>query len=150
MKTLIVCVSENHGNTAKIARALGEVLDARIEEPEKVTDEMLHGFDLVGFGSGIFIGKHHKRILELSRRLSENPLKAFIFSTSGWGKAGISHKALRKNLEEHGFSVIGDFACKGYDTYGPLKLVGGINKNRPNKQDLNDAREFARSLLKRD
>ncbi|MEE1099963.1 MAG: hypothetical protein U0K86_00580 [Agathobacter sp.] len=28
--------------------------------------------------------------------------------------------------------IIGKFSCKGYDTYGPFKLVGGIAKSHPN------------------
>jgi hypothetical protein len=41
---------------------------------------------------------------------------------------------------------VGDFSCNGWDTWGPLKLVGGTNKGRPNEQDLQEARVFARGL----
>jgi flavodoxin len=45
-----------------------------------------------------------------------------------------------------GFSITGEFSCKGWDTVGPLKLFGGINKGRPNEDDLEEARVFARGL----
>jgi hypothetical protein len=45
-----------------------------------------------------------------------------------------------------GFTIIGEFSCKGFNTFGPLKLVGGINKGRPNESDLNKAENFARCL----
>ena len=38
--------------------------------------------------------------------------------------------------------MLGEFGCKGYDTFGPFKLVGGIAKGRPNEADLEQARSF--------
>ena len=43
--------------------------------------------------------------------------------------------------------VLGEFSCKGYDTFGPFKLVGGIAKGRPNERDLEQARTFYRNLI---
>ena len=71
--------------------------------------------------------------------------KVLIFSTSGFGTTRY-HAELRKALEERGYQVVGDFACKGWDTYGLFKLFGGINKGRPKAKDLDRAREFARGL----
>lgn len=34
------------------------------------------------------------------------------------------------------------------DTFGPFKLVGGINKNRPNAEDREQALRFYRELNK--
>ena len=31
------------------------------------------------------------------------------------------------------------FGCKGYDTFGPFKLVGGIAKDHPNEEDMKNA-----------
>ncbi len=69
----------------------------------------------------------------------------FIISTSGFGNARYRAE-LRKVIEEKGYQVVDDFACKGWDTYGPSKLFGGINKGRPKAKDLGRAREFARGL----
>lgn len=41
----------------------------------------------------------------------------------------------------------GAFACKGWNAYGSFKLIGGINKGRPNDKDLENAREFAKRLM---
>ena len=49
-------------------------------------------------------------------------------------------------LVNRGFSITGEFSCNGLDTVGPLKLFGGINKGRPNAEDAEDARVFARGL----
>ena len=42
--------------------------------------------------------------------------------------------------------MLGEFGCKGYDTFGPFKLVGGIAKGHPNARDLERARKFFQSL----
>ena len=56
------------------------------------------------------------------------------------------HAALKEQLAGRGFSIVDEFSCKGWDSWGPLKLVGGINKGRPDDEDLATAREFARRL----
>jgi len=45
-----------------------------------------------------------------------------------------------------GFTIAGEFSCRGWDTFGLLKLIGGINKGRPDEQDLKRAEDFARHL----
>jgi hypothetical protein len=41
-----------------------------------------------------------------------------------------------------------DEACfPGWDTVGPLKWIGGIQKGRPNQRDLEQAAAFARSVV---
>ena len=34
------------------------------------------------------------------------------------------------------------YGCPGFDTYGPFKLVGGMNKGRPNQEDIDGAVAF--------
>ena len=51
-------------------------------------------------------------------------------------------------LEEKHADLIGTFSCKGYDTFGPFKLVGGIGKGRPNAKDLAASVDFYRGLMK--
>lgn len=71
--------------------------------------------------------------------------KVFIYSTSG--KGGIEkHTALKELLVNRGFSIVGEFSCKGWDTFGPMNLFWGINKGRPSEDDLAAARAFVRGL----
>ena len=42
--------------------------------------------------------------------------------------------------------VIGKFGCKGYDTFGPFKLVGGIAKGHPAEADIKNAEEIVNVL----
>ena len=146
MKSLIIYKSVHHGNTKKIAEVIADELGAELCSPKEVSLSALNGYELIGFGSGIYGVGHHKEIRDLVRRL---PLakgkKAFVFSTSGTGSREFS-RVLISQLSKKGYKVIGDFACRGFDTFGPLKLIGGISKGKPDAEDLSQAREFARTL----
>ncbi len=147
MKRIIVYDSVRHGNTEKIAKAISEVVDAELIKSSKVKSKYLNYYDLIGFGSGIFFGKHSTNILDLIGRIPNvSNKKAFVFSTSGQGKMEYNSYA-KQMLRDKGFDVIGNFACKGFDTYGPFKLIGGIAKNRPNENDIEMAKYFARKFL---
>ena len=61
----------------------------------------------------------------------------------GWAS---STKELEALAAERRCPVLGTFGCKGYDTFGPFKLVGGIAKGHPNAQDLENARAFYRKI----
>ncbi|HEY5012237.1 MAG TPA: flavodoxin family protein [Acidimicrobiia bacterium] len=149
MKSLVVCVSVSHGNTMKVARTIGEELDATVLEPEAVDVASLGDYDLVGFGSGIFSMAFHPRLRDFVRNLPKGQHgKAFLFWTSGGSELPFwSYKApMIRLLESKGFEVVGTFSCRAFDTWLPLRIVGGINKGRPSSGDLASARSFAASL----
>jgi flavodoxin len=147
MRTLLVLVSFHHHNTEKVANAMAAVLDAAVKSPKEVEPEKLAACDLVGFGSGIYGGKHHGSLLDLADRLPNVAgKKAFLFSTSIDSRTDETHAPLRERLTARGYEVLGDFNCRGYNTNSFLKLFGGIARGRPNDVDLEHAREFARSL----
>ena len=50
-------------------------------------------------------------------------------------------------LQQKGFEVIGEFGCLGFDTFALTKLVGGINKGRPNQEYLQKAEDFDKDLM---
>lgn len=145
MKTIIICVSESHGNTLKVAKAMAEVLDAPVVSPEEFDMSKAGEYDLIGLGSGIYKGKHHKSILELAEKLPKNVNSVFIFSTSGKGDIN-QHKHLSLIVSNRGYRNAGEFICKGWDTSGLFKFFGGINKGRPNKKMLEEAKDFAGTL----
>ena len=59
MRFLLVVVSYHHKNTEKIAQIFAKVLDAEIKTPQQINPEELKGYELIGFGSGIYSSKHH-------------------------------------------------------------------------------------------
>jgi len=150
MKSLLVLFSYHHKNTEKIAETFAKVLDARIETPKQVDLVKLRQYDLVGFGAGIDSGKHYKPVLDLADKLPIVDNKnAFIFSTAGLTgekKLAKDHSTLREKLESKGYRIVDEFQCKGFNTNSFLKFFGGMNKGRPNSEDLKRAEEFAQNL----
>ena len=158
MKCLIVVYSYHHHNTQKIAEVLGKVLKAQVKTPQQTIPEELPIYDLVGFGSGIDSGKNYKELLNFADKvLQVTDKKAFVFSTSGM-PVGVSgqqkleeyvskcHTALNETLQSKGYMIVDEFGCAGFNTNKFLKYFGGINKGRPNSEDLKHAEEFALSL----
>ena len=158
--SLLVLYSYHHHNTEKIAKIFAKVLDAQIKWPKEINPEELQKYDLIGFGSGIYSSKHHESLLEIVDKLPEViDKKAFIFSTCGapiaiGGQKTLDdyaikcHSLLREKLKSKGYLIIDEFICAGFNTNSFLKLFGGINKGRPNAEDLKNAEEFAKRLIK--
>ncbi|MFD7912865.1 flavodoxin family protein [Streptomyces sp. NPDC059752] len=173
MKTLLVCTSVSHGNTRRVARAMAEVLDARVVAPVEVEVSDLPGYDLVGFGSGVFSQRLHRDLLGFARsvprprprprsrsrsrsrprlgsRSTASTRRAFVFATSGLPELAFAPftRPLVRLLEGRGFEVVDTFTCRALDTWMPFRLIGGIDKQRPDEDDLAAARAFARRLGK--
>ncbi|NYT21964.1 MAG: flavodoxin [Methanomicrobiales archaeon] len=149
MRTLIIYMSVHHQNTLRVATVMAEELAAELVAVDQAPSPPLADYDLIGFGSGIFFGNHHKTLLAFVEALpAVTGKQAFIFSTSGVGRTR-DHALLRNVLVERGYSILDEFSCKGWDSWGPLKLVGGINRGRPDAEDLEAARVFARGLKAR-
>ena len=154
MKCLLVLFSYHHKNTEKIANVIARVLDAQIKKPQQVDLEQLQVYDQIGFGSGIYDSKHHQSLFDLVERLPQvTGKKAFIFSTCGVPGIGMNeeyiannHAALREKLRSKGYVIVGEFGCMGHNSNSFLKIFGGINKGRPNAEDLKHAEEFARNI----
>ncbi len=150
IRALLVLVSYHHRNTEKIARVIADVLDAPIRSPQDIRSEAIQGYELIGFGSGIYDGMHHKELLSLAERMPEvDGKRAFLFSTSAIindDKVAKDHSALRSRLQQKGYEIVDEFACKGYNTNSFLKYFGGMNKGRPNQEDVELAERFALNL----
>lgn len=147
MKKLIIYSSVHHGNTEKIAKAMGTAIKADVIKAEDFDVNTIENYSLIGFGSGIYGGKMHKTMLKLVDTLPMvSNKKAYVFSTSGMGKTDYNN-GLSGILADKGFIIEGTFACKGFDTFGPFKLVGGIAKGRPNDEDILNAKNFVLKFI---
>lgn len=160
-RCLLVVASVHHGNTAQVAAAIADVLEAEVIRPEDVVPERLGSHDVVGFGSGVYYGGMHDSLFHLVHGLPDaeagaaaapaaatvRARPAFVFSTSGLPcLARMWHAPLKKLLARKGFDVVGEFSCRGFDTWGPLWLAGGLNRKHPDDRDLARARDFARRI----
>lgn len=148
MKVLIIYHSEHHGNTKKIAESMANKINADISKAGDVDLNKFEGCEIVGFGSGVYNSRLHKELSDILGKISQQKgKKAFIFSTTGSKKcSSTAHEHFRPMLEEKGFEIIGEFSCLGFDT---ALTEEGINKGRPNKQDIKDAEDFIVNIIKK-
>lgn len=149
-RAAIVCKSPHHGNTMIVAEVIAGVLQAAILAPDDLPVQGLSHYDVLGWGSGIYFGRHHKELLRLADATVEFPKHAFVFSTAGspWLQR-IWHRALKRRLMAKGCKIVGEFSCKGWDTVGPLRWIGGVNRSHPDAHDLARAAAFAHGIRDR-
>ncbi len=145
-KTAIVYRSPHHGNTKKL-------LDAIVQAHPEV--ELFHAgdagfdpadYDAIGFASGVYMGKLHRKVRKAIGSLHSDGRKAFALFTCGDSAGGKYGERMMEALRQKGFEACGYFWCVGLDTVGPLVLFGGVNKGRPNADDARDAVHFFEGL----
>ena len=145
MKTAICYLSCHHGNTRKVVEAMAGAGGADLIDVRTRQAVQLEEYDCIGLASGIYGFEMHKSVAAFARQYLPAGKPVFFVCTYG-GAKGNGAKALAQIAHEKGCPVLGAFSCKGYDTFGPFKLGGGIAKGRPNEQDLEKARAFYQSL----
>ena len=145
MKTAVCYYSRHHGNTLKVLEAMAQ--EGEMDLIDVTTRQLvrLEEYDCIGFASGIYGFEMQKAVVEFARQYLPAGKPVFFVYTFG-GARGTGAKALAAIAKEKGCPVLGEFGCKGYDTFGPFKLVGGIAKGRPDARDLERAREFYRGI----
>ena len=143
MKTAIIYASVHHGNTKKIIDAIAVSSEVDLIDATQIKEKDLSEYDRIGFASGIYYGKFHQSVLNFASVNLPEGKKVFLISTYGGSPVWNSIEGI---AEAKKATIIGRFACKGYDTFGPFKLVGGIAKGHPDDKDLADAVAFFKGL----
>ena len=143
MRKAIVYTSVHHGNTEKLVKRIAEECQVDLIDAIKQMNADLNDYDMIGFASGIYYSKFHQSILKFSEENLSADKKVFLICTYG-GSANF--KSIEQILNKKHASVVGKFGCKGYDTFGPFKLVGGIAKGHPNEEDMKNAVDFVKGL----
>jgi flavodoxin/NAD-dependent dihydropyrimidine dehydrogenase PreA subunit len=140
------------GNTRKVAKAMAEVFKSegdrvRTVSYKKISHADFTEPDLIGVGAPCFESQAPSNVREFLWDLPAlEGKKAFVFSTSGGGPGKVLYD-LAKPLMNKGAEVIGGFLCRGTCFY-PVPCLAGRFPDRPDEQDLEKARGFARSLLR--
>lgn len=147
MKILAVVESAHQGNTMRVAEAMAEVAPVTIISVDDAAKYDFNDYDMVGFGSGIYYGKHSKKLISFVESLCDKPAFAFVFSTSGAGSFDKNNRYLIDLLEKNNITVLGSFGCKGLDKFFAFKLLGGINKGHPDSTDLKNAQAFILNVI---
>jgi len=170
---ILITYHSDTGNTAKVGKAMKEALDEEGQDvtaihAKKVDPSSLKSYDLVVIGSPIYgprsIGKH---AIALLTKVELPPKIAFFYTHQQDKLYPKAFGGIAKKLEEEGnIKVLGEFECIG----AALALEGAMGekylssmrpdqrkeaekhfeaiKGRPNADDLEKAKDFAKSLLK--
>lgn len=145
-KAIIVYASTHHGSTRKLVEEIAAHYDIDQIDATQTSCTDLSGYDLIGFASGIDFGKFYPSVEEfLQRNLPENKQVFFLYTCAKTSSRFT--ETMKKAAISKGAAVLGEYGCKGFNTYGPWKLIGGMNKNHPSEDELREAVQFFASLL---
>lgn len=140
MKSIIIYESTHHGNTKKLVDAIAAKHHVETVSIENARSAELSGYDMVGLAAGIAFGKFYKQMEKFAEKVPSGS-RVFLLYTCGNPSGGYV-KSITQTLEANGAKVVGSYGCRGYDTYGPFKLVGGIAKGHPTEEELAGAVAF--------
>ncbi len=145
MKTIIVYASTHHGNTKKVVDAIAEECGAELVDATAVREKELSDYDLIGFASGIYAARFHPDVVTFAQKNLPPDKKIFYVMTSAMNRD--FSKSMDELLKDKHATVTGRFSCKGYNTFGPFKLIGGTGKGHPDETDLRNAVAFYKGLI---
>ena len=145
-RTAIIYASKHHGNTYKLIKAISEKYDIDQIDAENLHFMDLSPYDLIGFASGIDFGKFYSSVERfLKDNLPKNKRVFFLYTCAK--KNSKFTECVKKEALEKGAVIMGEYGCRGYNTYGLWKVIGGMNKNHPSQEELEEAIHFYESLL---
>lgn len=145
MATAIIYYSQHHGNTKKLLDGICaadpevELIDATAGAKD------LADYDRIGIASGIYFSSFAKQVLSYAEEHLPEGKPVFFIYTHGAPK-GDFLKGVHKITEKKHCPELGEYQCQGYDTFGPFKLVGGIAKGHPTKEEIEGAVSFYQGL----
>lgn len=141
MRTAIVYFSKHHNNTKKLLDAVSGTFETDLINAADVKEFDLSAYDMIGFASGIYYSKFHKSVIKFAEKnLPENKNVFFIY-TYGVKKEGYTD-LIEKTVLGKSATVLGEYGCLGFNTYGPFKLIGGIAKGHPDDNEVTAVKEF--------
>jgi len=147
MKTAICYYSWHHGNTLKVLEAMARGNDIDLIDVTARTAVRLEEYDCIGFASGIYYSKFQKSVLDFAGQyLPEGKDVFFVYTCGSMGKGYT--KAIAEAAAAKKAHILGEYGCRGFDTFGPFKLVGGIAKGHPDADDLQKAKDFYQSICR--
>jgi flavodoxin I len=138
MTDISVFVDSRGGNTMKLAEAIAEELGVPIGD---LTAPLPDDVQTLFLGSGTYGGKAGEAMAKFIASGTFTGRKVALFATSG-GAAGAEKMiaSMADALTKTGATIRGSYHCRGKFLF--------TNRGRPNQEDRDAARKFARDMLK--
>ena len=169
MKILITFYSQT-GNTEKIAKSIYEGCQGQDVDLKPVTEvdpTSLSNYDLIFLGSGIYASRVNKALADLLVAAPKLPPKFVFFNTHASKEAyQDGFKVVKKNMDDSS-EIIAEFECCGDNIGIPEAMRKSMLdrlpedkrkeaekhqewlKGRPNQEDLENAKNFAKSVIEK-
>jgi len=161
---ILICYHSDTGNTEAIAKSMAEGLadqDVTLLPAKDVDPSSLGDYDLVFLGSGIYAGALGKSIKKLMKNVTNYPPKFVLFCTHANPDPAFYQKAFKKvekQISENNSTVCAQFHCIGENknpqvvemllkTMPSMKEPLEAAKGHPDAKDLENAKNFAQSVL---
>ena len=145
-KIVIVYASTHHGNTYKIVKAISDKHNIEIIDATKRNVFDLQKYDVIGFASGIDFGKFYEVVENFAKEYLPPNKQVFFLYTCAMKRQGFTD-SMKEIVSQKEALILGEYGCKGYNTYGPWKVVGGMNKKHPTGDEIVLAIEFFEKIL---
>ncbi len=127
------------GNTKKLADCIAQTVGTQAEE---IGSGAQMSADVLFLGASVYWGGIDKHVRKFIAELDPNKVKkVVVFSTSAMAERAFPD--IEKRLKDSGIAVSADnFYCRG-------KFMA-MHTDRPNTNDLHDAAEFAKGVLRKE
>ena len=145
MKTVILYRSKHHGNTKKLVDAVVanfdnvDAIDVAALGKNEYPD--LDEYPLVGIATGIYYGKIDDDLARVMEHTINEGQKIFGLITYG-GSSKWYGKDIDGICRMRQAIFMGVYGCPGFDTWGPFKLAGGVQKGHPTAEEIKGAVDF--------
>ena len=137
MTGVSVLVDSRGGNTRKVADAIAEEMGIKATD---VTTSQPGDAKILFLGSGTYGGKPGQEMMKFIGSGNFSGRKVAILGTSGSLAGGQNMIVAMTNiLKEKGAIILGSYHCRGKTFL--------VNWGHPNKEDLDNAKKFAREML---
>ncbi len=168
MKILITFYSKT-GNTEKVANSIKEGLaDHKVDilKVEDTDSASLGNYEIIFLGSGIYAGRVSKTVLDLIKKAEKLPPKFVFFNThASIDSYQNGFKRVKRMIGDA--QLLGEWDCRGESLGIPMetrfKMIENLPpeqqeqakkdmellKGHPNQEDLENAKEFAKSVIKK-
>lgn len=143
MKAIVIYDSWT-GNTERVAQEIAKGLDCRAVFVKEIKKYKTGDYDLIVVGTPVHGARPTRKITKILEEIEE-PKYCAVFCTYGapiWGKL-FAEKCLNFMEKRLKAKCIGRFKCLGFHR------ILRTYRNRPNEEDLRNAKEFGKRLLKR-
>ena len=147
-KIVVLYASVHHHNTQRVAMKLAKDLQA--DAYDILTDPLTNiaPYETIILASGIYFGDLHEKLHDYIMKQAWEGKQVIIFYTCGFHYKNYA-KAAERILQERGASYAGAVWCRGWDTFGPLKIIKGIARKHPSASDYKRVKNNIVKLMTR-